>query len=101
MFLEKVERMYYYWNKDMIGTEFTAWNLALSPAHYEGEPCYYDRFTDDPLSHITQTHWEIWAAKIGLVVMFNTFVFGVWLCVKLLISRCGRNAVHQRKDVNK
>jgi len=79
-----IERSYYSWNKESIHEDYTSWRLALSPSDYDKEPCYYAQFRDDEGDY-TLIYWKILALKLGFVIAFEHFVFGIGRCIDLLV----------------
>lgn len=79
-----IERTYYTWNKNSIGENYTYWRLAASPNDYDRDQCYYEQFRDENGDY-TLTYWKILALKLGFVIAFNSFVFGVGRIIDLLV----------------
>ena len=55
-----------------------------SPSDYDKEPCYYAQFRDDEGDY-TLIYWKILALKLGFVIAFEHFVFGIGRCIDLLV----------------
>ena len=79
---EFVEKIYYHYNKEIIGEGYTTWRLALSPKDYDGEPCYYSEFRDDD-GNYTLTHWTIITLKL---VFFLAFVLSVLFIRRVIMT---------------